>query len=229
MVGLNAKQLPSGGGDFKRPDPMEAGTYPARTVLIATLGVQPQRPYQGEDKPPKLELLVTYEMLDEFMKDDDGNDLKDKPRWLTETFPFNNLEQEKAKSTKRYFALDPKGEVDGDWSLLDNIPCMVTVVVNEGKGKNAGKFYEQVSNVSAMRPKEADKAPPLVNAPVVFDFYHPDKEAYDALPNWIKNKMTEAVDYEGSAVAAFGPVEDGPRKAPAIAAKDEPADDEIPW
>lgn len=231
MVGLNAKEIPSG-GDFKRPDPVDAGTYPARTVLIATLGTQPQRPYQGEEKPPKLELMVTYELLDEFMKDEDGEDLKDKPRWISETFPFNNLDADKAKSTKRYFALDPKGEADGNWDQLINVPCMVTVVVVEGKAKNAGKFYENISGVSAMRPKEAAKAGPLVNPPVVFDFYHPDRAAYDALPNWIKKKMTEAVDYEGSTVASFGGPDKEDNKTPKGRENKKPdveTEDEIPW
>jgi hypothetical protein len=236
---MNARDIPTT-SNVKRPDPVDAGTYPARVVMIATLGLQPQRPYQGEDKPPTLEILVTYELLDEFMKDEDGEDDFTKPRWITEIFPFRNLTSERAKSTARYFALDPKVVHKGDWSKLINTPCMVTIVVEEGKGANAGKFYENVDNVATMRPKEADKAEPLVNTPVVVDFYDPDKEEVAKLPLWIRKRMALAVDYEGSDVEeiikALGDephkkAEDKKEKKDGkLKAKlEDEVDDEIPW
>jgi hypothetical protein len=114
--------------------------------------------------------------------------------------PFNNLAAELAKSTKRYYAFDAKGEYDGDWSQLIGAPCMVTVVVDEGKGKNAGKKYENVAAVTAMRPKEAAKAPALVNPSKLFDFYNPDMEVFNKLPQWLQDKMKSAVDFGGSAL-----------------------------
>lgn len=231
-MSLNAKDIPTN-SNYERPDPIDPGTYPARVVTIATLGIQPQRPFKGEDKAPILELMVTYELLDEFMKDEDGNDILDKPRWITETFPFHNLEADRAKSTKRYFALDPASNAGGDWSQLIETPCMVTVVVEEGKGKNAGKFYENVSTVSSMRPKEAAKAGPLVNNPVVFDFYEPDEGALKSLPNWIKKKMAGAVDYEGSDVSKMirdiGDTSTTPAGKKFEKAAPTEEDDGIPW
>jgi len=200
MSGFNAKEVPMGDNNNDRPEPMEAGTYGARLVQILILGVQPQREFKGEAKPPKLEIMLTYEFNDEFMKDEDGEDILDKPRWLSETMPFNNLAAELAKSTKRYYAFDAKGEYDGDWSQLIGAPCMVTVVVDEGKGKNAGKKYENVAAVTAMRPKEAAKAPALVNPSKLFDFYNPDMEVFNKLPQWLQDKMKSAVDFGGSAL-----------------------------
>jgi len=235
-MSLNAHNLPIPGGNFERPEPLEPGTYPARVVTIATLGVQPSRPYRGEEKPPVLNILVTYELLDEFMKDEDGNDIPEKPRWLTETFPFYNLSSERAKSTARYFALDPKGVHKGDWSKLINTPCMVNVVVEEGKGANAGKMFENVDSVATMRDKDAGKAPPLVNDAVVVDFYDPDAEQVAKLPLWIRKKMANAVDYDGSKVAkiieALGDephVKSTPKKELPINNDSEEVDDEIPW
>lgn len=202
MSGFNAKEVPMGDNNNDRPEPMEPGTYGARLVQILILGVQPQREFKGEAKPPKLEIMLTYEFNDEFMKDEDGEDILDKPRWLSETMPFNNLAAELAKSTKRYYAFDAKGEHDGDWSQLIGAPCMVTVVVDEGKGKNAGKKYENVAAVTAMRPKEAAKAPALVNPSKLFDFYNPDMEVFNKLPQWLQDKMKSAVDFGGSALEA---------------------------
>jgi hypothetical protein len=234
---LNAKDIPIP-TTFERPAPVDPGTYPARVVTIATLGLQPQRPYKGEEKPPALMLLVTYELLDEFMKDEDGNDLTDKPRWITETFPFKNLGSERAKSTARYLALDPKAQYKGDWSKLINTPCMVTIVVEEGKGANAGKFYENVDNVAPMRAKEAEKAPELVNPAVVVDFYDPDEEALAKLPKWILKKMATSLDYEGSDLETIAsklidaepaPKKEAPKEKKAMVADNSDVEDEVEW
>jgi hypothetical protein len=183
-------------------------------------------------------LLVTYELLDEFMKDEDGNDLPDKPRWITETFPFKNLGSERAKSTARYLALDPKAQHKGDWSKLITTPCVVTIVVEEGKGANAGKFYENVDNVAPMRAKEAEKAPELVNGPVVVDFYSPEEQALAKLPKWILKRMATSLDYEGSEIEVIAsklidaePVAKAapPKEKKAMVADNSDVDDSIEW
>jgi len=198
---FNAKKLPAASSpDRKRPDPLEAGSYPARLVQIVGLGVQASRPYKGEEKPPRLTIRLTYEMLDEFMKDEEGNDLEDKPRWLSEELPFMSLKADLAKSTKRYYALDPEDTADGDWSKLIGAPCVVTVVQEADKRPGIDRIYEKVANVSAMRPKEAAKAPELKNPSLVWDFYEPDIEVFNNFPDWIKDKIKGAVDFPGSAL-----------------------------
>jgi hypothetical protein len=229
-MSLKSKEIPMTGGGGDRPDPLEPGAYPARLVQVLLLGTHPQRPYQGQEKPPAMEIMLTYEFLDEFMKDEDGNDIEDKPRWLSETMPLLNLAADKAKSTQRYYALDPNDEHDGDWAELVGSPCIVNVINREGKGKNAGRIYENVSNVSAMRPKEAAKAPELVNSPKVFDFYEPDMQVFNSLPEWLQNKMKEAVDYEGGVLHAAIEEKDSsstPDKKPKAKVKaPEPEEDE---
>lgn len=198
MSGLNAKKLPvAQSNNFKRPDPLEAGTYPARLVQVILMGIQKERPYLGEEKAPRLHIRLTYEFLDEFMKDEDGNDLEDKPRWLSEEIPFLSLNADLAKSTKRYYALDPESRANGDWLELLGAPCMVTVV-QEASKKDASVIYNNIASVSAMRPKEAAKAEELKNPSVAFDFYAPDKEVWDTLPGWLQDKIKEAIDYSGS-------------------------------
>lgn len=198
-MALNAGKIP--GKKFDRPEPLEAGTYPVRVVQILSLGLQEQRPYKGEAKDPAYELMVTYELLDEFMKDKDtGEDIEDKPRWLSETFALHSLDSDLAKSTKRYYALDPEGEHGGDWSVLGGTPAMMTVVLNPGKGKNADRVYENIASLSTMRAKEAAKAPELVNPTKVFDIDEPDMEVFLSLPQWIQDKMKDNLEFEGSAL-----------------------------
>ena len=207
-MGFKAKELPStGGGNFTRKI-IDPGAYDARLVGLLILGIQKQRPYKGQDKPPVLEMSATYELLDEYMLDEDGNDIEDKPCWLSETFPFYSLDVDRAVSTKRYYALDPKDEKDGDWVELLGTPCTVSVVHGENK-KDKDKPYVNISNVSAMNPKKAAKAPDLVNETRVFDFYEPDMEVFWKLPKWIQDKMKDAVDFEGSALEQA--IEDNPK------------------
>lgn len=237
---FNAKKLPAASSsDRKRPDPLEAGSYPARVVQMMILGVQPQRAFKGEEKPPRLTIRLTYEFLDEFMKDEEGNDLEDKPRWLSEEFPFMSLKADLAKSTKRYFALDPDDKADGDWSKLIGAPCVVTIVQEADKRPGVDRIYEKVANVSAMRPKEAAKAPELKNPSLVWDFYSPDVEVFKGMPEWLQEKIKGAVDYPGSALetalegaSAPSPKADSqkqekPSKAPAMASAD--GDEEEDW
>ena len=146
--------------------------FPSHDLAVADLGLQSQLPYKGKEKPPVHKIAITYEFVDEFMKDEDGNDREDKPRQLTEIMPVYQLSAEKAKSTARYHALDSKGEYGGDFAQLTDIPSLVTVVHNPNP--KTGGVYENIANVAAMREKDAEKCPPLKNAPVVFDFDNPD-------------------------------------------------------
>lgn len=198
-MSFNAKKLPTT-SNAKRADPLEAGSYPARLVQIVGLGVQPSRPYKGEEKPPRLTIRLTYELLDEFMKDEEGNDQEGRPRWLSEEIPFLSLKQDRATSTKRYFALDPDDKADGDWAALIGAPCVVTIVQEADKRPGVDRIYEKISNVSSMRPKEAAKAPELKNTPLIWDFYDPDVEVFKDFPEWLQDKIKNAVDYSGSAL-----------------------------
>ena len=191
---LKANEVPRTG---KSQEPLDPGSYPSRLVMVLDLGLQPQT-YNGETKDPKIEIMTTYELSDEFMKDDEGNELKDKPRWQSETFTLNSLNSDKAKSTQRYLALDPNLEHDGDWSKLLGTPATITVVNNAGKGKNKGKVFNNIASVSTMRAKDADKLPPLVNDARYFDMDNPDVELFLTLPQFVQDKIKGGLEFKGS-------------------------------
>lgn len=193
-MSLNAREAKGGG---KAQEPIDPGTYPARLVAVVSLGLQPQS-YNGETKEPRDELAITHELLDEFMKDDKGEDMTDKPRWLTETFALHNIAADRAKSTQRYIALDPELKHDGDWAKLIGTPEMVTVINAAGKGKNKGKVFSNVAGVSSMRAREAAKAPELVNDPLIFDFDNPDIKVWAKLPKFLQDKCKNALNFDGS-------------------------------
>lgn len=194
-MSLNAAKIPGGNQENRIMQAnLEPGNYPARVVQIIDFGLQPQRAYQGQDKPPAQEIGVTYELLDEFMKDEAGEDILDKPRWISETFPLRNIKADLAKSTKRYQALDHTNEFGGDFSQLLEVPCMVTVV-NNAVGD---KIYDNVGNVSTMRARDAANAPELVNPSKFFDLDAPNLEVFNSFPKWIQEKIQSNLNYKGS-------------------------------
>lgn len=199
-MGFRLNELPrsSNGGGDRVPQPLlDIGSYPARLVRFIDMGIQPQRPYKGQDKPPAHEVDLTYELLDVFMVDKDGNELEDKPRWISESFPVYRLEADLAKSTKRYRALDPNEDFDGDMSQLVGQPCMVTIVHGENK-KDPARPYENIGNVTVMRAKEVAKAPELVNPTQVFLLDEPDMELFAKFPKWIQDKLKSNLGFAGS-------------------------------
>ena len=198
-MSLNTKKIPMSGGGKRGPEqaPIENGTYPARVVQILDMGLQPQRAYEGNEKPPAQMINITYEFLDEFCVDEDGNEDTAKPRWLSEDFPLYNLGVELAKSTKRYNALDPDCVHDGDFSQLINSCGMVTVASKAAKND---KVYTNVISVATMRAKEAAKAPELVNPPKVFLMDEPNLEVLGSLPQWLQDKIKANLQFEGSAL-----------------------------
>lgn len=203
-MSLNAKTVPKGGagGNKKRQPILDLGTYPARIVRIFDLGLQNQRPYMGQEKPPAHEVMLTYELLDTFMVDDNGVEIEDKPRWISETFPLHNLSADLAKSTKRYMALDPNMDFDGDFTKLVGVPCNVTIVHGQGKGQNAGKIYENIGSVTGMREKDAKRAPELVNEGAFFSLDNPDMDVFGKMPEWLRDKIKANLEFHGSPLEA---------------------------
>lgn len=211
-MAINAREAKGNGPSI---EPIDPGAYPGRLVQVIGLGLQAQQ-FEGEEKPPQQEISVTYELSDEFLKDEDGNDDPEKPRFVPETFALYNLAADRAKSTQRYFALDPTEEHGGDWSKLLGTPVLITIVNKAGTGKNKGKVYNNIATVSTMRAKEASKLPALVNPTKFFDFSEPDIDVFMSLPDWMKDKIKKGLEYEGSdlerLVADYKPKEEKKEK-----------------
>lgn len=225
-------KAPQGGGGNRVPqDNIAAGVYPARVVQVVDLGVQAQRPFQGQEKKPVNEIMLGYELVDTFLVDENGNELEDKPRWISETIPLHPLIADKAKSTKRYEALDPGKQFDGDFSQLVNIPCNVTVINNE----NQGKVYDNVAGVAAMRPRDAAKCPELKNPAKVFSLEAPDLQVFNSLPKWIQEKIQKNLNYQGSKLQillggkAPAPKKEEPEDYPVIGGLEDQGPEQKPW
>jgi len=199
-MALNANKIESTGSGNKT-DPLESGNYLARVVQVLDMGIQEQRPYMGDPKPPANEISITYELSTEFLKDEDGNDKTDKPRWVSEIIPLYSLDVDLAKSTKRIKALDAENKLQGDFSKLVGLPCTLTLTQNEGKGKNTGKIYINVSQVTP--PMKGIPVPPLVNEAKTFDLESPDLDVFNSLPDWLQTKIKGNLDFKGSSLSGL--------------------------
>jgi len=191
-MALNATTVPMGGGGPKQ-EPIPVDTYPARVVQVIDLGLQPQE-YMGQEKAPRNEVNITYELLDIFIKDENGEDDLEKPRWVGESFVLNNLKADKAKSTKRILAIDPKGIANGDLTKMVGMPCNVTIAHNVAKRN--GNIYANVSMVSPASPRRS--YPELKNNPKVFELDSPNMEIFLSLPEFLQAKIKSNLEFPGS-------------------------------
>lgn len=202
-MALNASTVKSSSNQNRVEQPtIEIGNYPARIVQILDLGLQPQRPYQGEDKPPAHEIMLTYELVDCFMIDEKGNELVDKPRWISETFPLRSIKADNAKSTKRYKAIDPTNRFNGDFAAHASAPVTVNIV-HGAINKVTNKPYENVGNIAPMRARDAANCPELKNPAKVFDLDNPDITVFGSLPQWLQDKIKGNLNFNGSKLQAL--------------------------
>ena len=208
-MGLNANDQKGSGGDFVEQEALEPSQCPARVVQVIDLGLQPQKPYNGKEKAPVDQIHMTYELSDEFMKDEGGEDRLDMPRWLSETMPFYSLDADKAKSTLRYNAIDPAGTTGGEFTELATMPCqiMVTKEPKRDRKKNMavieGKFVNYIGNVSGAINVKGYVQPELVNEPVTFLLAEPDLDVFKKFPDWLQDKIKGNLNYNGSKLQAL--------------------------
>lgn len=197
-MALNASKVPAAGGSGNKVEqpPLEPGVYKARLVQLIDFGLQPRDAFKGEAKPPANLLGLTYELVDAFMIDEEGKEIEDKPRWVSEQIPLFHISSDLAKSTKRYKAFDETLEFGGDWSKLIGMPCMVGIA--QSVSKKNGKIYDNVSAVSKMRDRDVKSLPELLNEPKMFDLDNPDMTIFGSFPKWIQDKIKSNLNFKGS-------------------------------
>ena len=176
--------------------------YPCRVAQVIDMGRQVRETWDSvqnkyvpdHEKAPVNMIRVTYEFTTEFMKDENGNEQEDKPRWLSEEFPLLPLSSDLATSTKRMKAFDPDfSNFGGDWSLVLTLPCSVSVAHSKG-----GKAKE--GNVA--KPMKGMVIADLKNEPKMFSLVEPDVDVFRSFPEWIQERIKANLDFEGSKLQA---------------------------
>ena len=193
-MALHAKKLKQTGGKTNSAPVLDAGNYLANVVQVIDLGLQARPPWKGQEKSNVYQYWVTYELTSEFMKDEDGEDILDQPRWVSEKINIFDRSQENSTAAKRLDALDPSGALGDDWSQIVGLPCTLTLVNREYKGKT----YTNVGGISP--PMKGFDVPALINEPKIFDIDDPDMEIYSELPDFLKEMITSNLEFQGSAL-----------------------------
>lgn len=233
-MALNASTITTTSKPRVQQEELPIGTYMTRVAQVIDMGIRPREKWDPAtngyvvdySKAPAQAMMVTYEFTTEFVKDAEGNEDENKPRWLSENLFLFSLEVDLATSTKRYKAIDPTMAAGGDWTKLVGAPCMVTVVHKKnGKAK--------IGSVTPV-PKGIPVAE-LKNDAKVFLMDEPDMEIFKSLPEWLQTKIQESLNFKGSALEAViggAPAPQEQPQEPVPQAPQEPAgekDGGMPW
>lgn len=166
----------------------EAGLQLGIITQIIGLGLQPQRPYQGQEKPPAKMVRITYELPNE--QHDFGGELK--PLVMSEEMPFSG--NEKSKLYRRVNGIDPGlAQSRGSLDWFVGKPVMVQITRVQGKGASAGREFANITNVTPV-PKGFPVPAAAFNPCFLYDPYNHNEEAYQQLPDFMKEKINSRLD-----------------------------------
>ena len=216
-----------GGSDVKMTAPLlDAGPYQARVVQIIDLGKQ-HGSVQYPD--PQYKLMFKFELLDEFMLNEQGEEMLDKPRHFAWELAYNpdGYMHEKSTMFKVMQVLNP--DLDLDLVELLTKPCTVLITEYTRKsGKHAGESANKINGIAKMKAKDVDKAPALVNPTIFFDMDEPDLEVFKSLPFGneyaVQERIKAGMEFKGSKLAKL--LGDNSPEEPDV---DEEAPEEAPF
>lgn len=210
------KAKSTGGNGNKKRDLCPAGQFPARVVHITDLGLHPKIDYKtNKIVGEQYKVRITYELLTSFLLDEDGNEMKDKPRWVSENIPISKalgFADAPAQPwygncgiVKRYRAIsgNPLAAAE-DLAVLLGEACSVLIVheaAKNGKTDDEGNplVYANIGDVAADPfSMMGQEAPALVNTPTMLDLSEPDLAIYEAEPNFVKEMIVKNLEFSGS-------------------------------
>ena len=163
--------------------PVEPGVYLGICVGVIDLGEQ----YSEKFKSYRNEVQIIWELAGETVEVDG----EAKPRQLSRTFSVATSK----KSGLRGFLSSWNGvqysdEQFGELDLFDQIlrPCQLNVVLND-----TGEY----ANVDSVIPLPKGFPPPTTNTPPIqWDMEQWDDKAFQALPDWVQEKIKKSTQYQ---------------------------------
>lgn len=205
-------------------DPIEDGTYAARLVRVVDLGVQ-ANPF--DDKKKANELVISFELMDEYLKAEDGTDDLEKPRMVS-TFVKLYRNADRGKNVDYLAAVDPSGASQGDWGALctANAGVLLNIIRKDKNGKIQNEIGSMSPLMKGMTLRDA------VCISYTFDLDAPDREIYESLPDWMKAKISARLQGEDLAPSTYGRTETEATvaaPAPTPQPEAEVVEGDVPW
>jgi len=183
---------------------IDEGSYPAWVSGIYLIGTQEQRPFEGKEKLPCKEIMISVELAG-ITWETEGTDeypSEIRARVLSRTMPF--IFSDRANFSKTLRALDPDGSKTNQYkslSALLGLPCQATVIKKERADKQGFNNYMQAITSPAVLPGWVQ--PVATVEPTLFNFYADTFETYLDMPKWVQKKCTEASDFPGSKLEKY--------------------------
>lgn len=159
----------------------EEGVQLGVLVQVIDLGIQEQRPYKGQEKPPARELRITFELVND-VHDFDG---EEKPLLVSEKFKFSG--DDRSKCYKFLTGMDPAMKISGgDWTKLLGKACQVQIVHNTNE--KTGRTYANIAGVSPLM-KGMPEPETTLNEQLWYNTEDHDQEVYDKLPEFLQDMI----------------------------------------
>lgn len=174
------------------------GQQLARCVGLIDLGIQ-QVSYKGELKDPAQQVEILFELpFDLVTIEKEGEEAVQKPRWISKRINVKNGEKATLTKLKKRLGLN---------KLLDivNLPVWLTIEHKEYVKDGETKKYAGIAMVSPYsapidpttgQPSTTFVMPELVEPPRLFDFDSPSKEVWDKLPDFQKDYIKRALNFD---------------------------------
>ena len=246
-MSLKAKRVKQTNNSGMTNPILDPDNYPARLVQVIDMG---KRVNFFDPEKINHEINLTYELVSEFMLDDKGQPVEDKPLWLSEVINMVDMPnhmtaaeiyadqyKSKGKLVQRCKTFDPKGELDFDLTEFLSKPCSVTVVQYK---KQDGSLGNKIGAITGLM--KGMVIAELVNPPKVFSLDEPDMTIFGSLPEWFQDKIKENIEFKGSALdnaisgdtPAPAPKQESkktttPAPKPEIVEEEEGEANDIPW
>lgn len=171
-------------------EPTEAGTYAARCFSMVVLGTHTEE-YLGVKKQ-LTKVRISWELPTELKVFKEGE--KEKPQVIAKEFTLSMHEKSNLRKTLESWR--GKGFTDAEAESFDitkllGKPCMISIIHQTSK---QGKNYAAVSGVTSV-PKGM-VVPDQINPMFELSFDSFDKAKFEALPDFIKEKIKTSLEYK---------------------------------
>jgi hypothetical protein len=213
----------SNGGTFEKPEALPVGAYDARIARITTIGKHKATDWQTKEvklnksgKPIINDVVFIEFELDEQFVTINGEQL---PRWVGKEYAISFADLANFNKLVKKLGVD-------NWEDMLGMAVSVQIGLT-ATGNN------KVTDVSKLSDKAASIVSPLQTPEksLIFEFDNPDAVALASVPQFLKEKMKQAENYQGSACAkileGLPSTERKPAAKPSVKAKAKPDDAEF--
>ncbi len=172
----------------------KAGSQIARLISVYDLGIH-EREFKGEELPEKQMVVLVYGLMNDLKKDGTEKTISTGftfPLAVSYDWETGQL-HEKSKLYKHVTAMVQGAAFDGDLIALLGKPVTLTVVEKKSK---KGDTFAVIGDVGAVPDIPGFEIPPTKMDFVSFDTESATKDEFDGLPDYVKSKVEEAVNFD---------------------------------